>query len=121
MALGYCRECGGRASTEAAACPHCGAGDPTGKLHEAAALRAYAQPLPPVPHRPGNGVAAVLSLVLPGAGQMYKGHVGNGLLWLLFTCIGYMALILPGLVLHTVCVFNASSTEPRQRVDGYGA
>lgn len=28
------------------------------------------------------GVAAVLSLVLPGAGPMYKGNVVEGMLWL---------------------------------------
>ena len=29
-----------------------------------------------------NKIAAVLSLVLPGLGQIYKGHVEAGLLWL---------------------------------------
>jgi hypothetical protein len=120
MALGYCTECGGRASTEAVACPHCGATDPTGFALAAIAAhsRAAAHPLPPA--RPANGLAAVLSLMFPGAGQMYKGHVGNGMLWLLVTCIGYIALVLPGLALHALCVFNAASTEPRQRIDGYG-
>lgn len=59
---------------------------------------------------PSNGVAAVLSLVIPGAGQMYKGHVGVGFLWLIFVPIGYLALILPGLVLHLICVLTAASS-----------
>jgi hypothetical protein len=113
MALGYCRECGGKASTEAAACPHCGAVNPTGQPHYAAPLQAYAPPAHPVVQRPSNGVAAVLSLVIPGAGQMYKGHVGTGVAWMFFTFLGYLALIIPGLVMHLVCVLNAASLEPR--------
>ena len=30
-----------------------------------------------------NIIAAALSAVLPGLGQVYKGHVGSGLLWML--------------------------------------
>jgi len=30
-----------------------------------------------------NRIAALLSIVLPGLGQVYKGHVGEGLLWML--------------------------------------
>ena len=55
------------------------------------------------------GIAAVLSLVIPGAGQMYKGQVGAGLLWLFCVAVGYVLLIAPGLVLHIVCIVNAAS------------
>ncbi len=59
--------------------------------------------------RPFNpGVAALLSLLIPGAGQIYKGQVGRGLLWLVFVPIGYLFYILPGLLLHLVCVFTAA-------------
>ena len=34
MALEPCRECGQQVSTEAAACPHCGTRDPTGKVKQ---------------------------------------------------------------------------------------
>lgn len=30
-----------------------------------------------------NKIAALLSIVVPGLGQVYKGHVGEGLLWML--------------------------------------
>jgi hypothetical protein len=36
-----------------------------------------------VANQPSPGVAAVLSLVIPGAGQLYRGRVLSGLLWLL--------------------------------------
>lgn len=63
-----------------------------------------------VKSRPSNGIAAVLSLFIPGAGQMYKGKTGQGLLWLLATVIGYM-MIVPGLIVHVVCIFNAAVAD----------
>jgi hypothetical protein len=65
-----------------------------------------------VPAPPSNGTAAVLSLFIPGAGQMYKGKVGTGILWLVFTILGYFLFIIPGLFLHFVCIFDAHSTKP---------
>jgi TM2 domain-containing membrane protein YozV len=62
------------------------------------------------------GVAAVLSLVIPGAGQMYKGQVINGLAWLFLTCLGYfMCCVLPGVVLHLCCILGAASGDPYRR------
>lgn len=54
------------------------------------------------------GVAAVLSLVIPGAGQMYKGQVFNGLAWLVIVPIGYVFFIIPGVILHVLCILGAS-------------
>lgn len=56
------------------------------------------------------GLAALLSLVIPGAGQMYRGKVGAGLLWLVCVPLGYV-LIVPGLILHVICIFNAASGD----------
>jgi TM2 domain-containing membrane protein YozV len=58
------------------------------------------------------GVAAVLSLVIPGAGQMYKGQIGPGIWWLIGTVIGYCVFIISGLILHIVCVYKAYSDDP---------
>ena len=66
--------------------------------------------------RPSHGVAAVLSLFIPGAGQMYKGRVGQGLVWLFFTVIGYFMVVIPGLILHLICIFHAASMEPKAPV-----
>ena len=57
------------------------------------------------------GIAAVLSLVIPGAGQMYKGQVGNGIAWIDFVVIGYMLFIFPGLILHLFCIIGAASGD----------
>lgn len=61
-----------------------------------------------------SGIAALLSLIIPGAGQMYKGDVGAGVLWLIFTVIGYLLFIIPGLILHLVCIVNAASNTNKR-------
>lgn len=58
------------------------------------------------------GLAAVLSFFVPGLGQLYKGQIISGILWFLFVCIGYAALIVPGLILHFFCVLGALSGNP---------
>jgi TM2 domain-containing membrane protein YozV len=58
------------------------------------------------------GIAAVLSLVIPGAGQMYKGHVVRGLVWLAVVSIGYASIIVPGLLLHVICILMAAGGDP---------
>jgi TM2 domain-containing membrane protein YozV len=65
-----------------------------------------------VKNRPSNGTAAVLSLFIPGAGQMYKGNTAKGFGWLLGAGIGYMLLIVPGIIVHIVCIFNAATSDP---------
>lgn len=101
MALMRCPECGREVSSAAASCPGCG--------HP---IRASAV-LATEPYRKWSpGVAALLSFLIPGAGQMYKGHVGAGLIWLVVVVIGYAMLIVPGLILHLVCIFAAASGDP---------
>lgn len=58
------------------------------------------------------GVAALLSFFIPGAGQMYKGDVGTGIVWMIVVVSGYLMLIIPGVILHLICVFTASSGDP---------
>jgi TM2 domain-containing membrane protein YozV len=64
------------------------------------------------------GVAAVLSFVIPGLGQIYKGQIPRGLVFLLVTVIGYVMLIVPGVIIHIFVIFDAynssrSRTLPR--------
>lgn len=66
---------------------------------------------PPV-QRWSPGLAAVLSFFVPGLGQLYKGKILNGIVWFFFVCMGYLALFLPGLVLHFFCVLGALSGNP---------
>ncbi len=43
---------------------------------------------------------------------MYKGKIGEGIAWLIFVVIGYLLMIIPGLILHLVCIFNAAKGNP---------
>lgn len=98
--LGTCAECGNRLSSNAMSCPHCG--------------NVLREPEPPVVAVPkwSPGVAAVLSFLIPGLGQMYKGQIFNGLGWFVVTAIGYIVLIIPGIVLHLICIIGAASGDP---------
>ena len=66
---------------------------------------------PPV-QRWSPGLAAVLSFFVPGLGQLYKGQILNAVVWFFLVGIGYVALILPGLILHFFCVLGALSGNP---------
>jgi hypothetical protein len=57
-------------------------------------------------------LAALLSLFVPGAGQLYTGNVLSALLWFVLVGAGY-TLILPGLFLHLFCVGFAASSAHR--------
>lgn len=68
-------------------------------------------PLVPIAPRPlySPPLAAVLSCLLPGAGHMYSGRGKAGVLWLVAVLAGYMSLVVPGIILHILCI--ASSTN----------
>ncbi len=53
-------------------------------------------------------IAAFLSLLIPGLGQAYLGRPG-ALRWFIKTIIGYVLFIIPGLVVHALCIFDAIS------------
>ena len=57
------------------------------------------------------GVAAVLSFLIPGAGQIYRGKIGKGIIWLISVILGYLFLVVPGIVLHIICVVNAYDSD----------
>jgi len=56
---------------------------------------------------PSPGIAAVLSVLLPGLGQVYSGRLLAGGLWFLATTFSYSALLLPGFLVHILCVWSA--------------
>lgn len=95
MSLTICPDCHNDVSRAAIACPSCG------------------HPIASQAVRKWNpGIAALLSLVLPGAGQMYKGQVFNGLFWFVLVITGYILFLLPGVILHLVCIVGASLGNP---------
>lgn len=57
-------------------------------------------------------VAMFLSFIIPGLGQLYKGQFLNGLVWFIVVIVGYVAFIVPGIVLHVCCVLGAGLGDP---------
>ncbi|WP_167614881.1 hypothetical protein [Maribellus sediminis] len=53
------------------------------------------------------GMAIALSLIVPGAGHIYMGRVNSGLKWFAAVMLGYMLLVIPGIILHSVCLYRA--------------
>jgi TM2 domain-containing membrane protein YozV len=103
-----CPFCAAEIKPEARKCKHCG------EILDPALKRAMESQAPKV-QLWNPGVAAVLSFFIPGAGQIYKGQVFIGLAWLLITAIGYVFMILPGIILHVSCIIGASTGDPYKR------
>jgi TM2 domain-containing membrane protein YozV len=57
-------------------------------------------------------LAGALSLLVPGAGQIYTGNFLSAILWFILVSAGY-TLILPGLFLHLFCIAAAASSAHR--------
>lgn len=53
--------------------------------------------------------AALMSLLLPGAGQVYKGRVPAGVAWFVVIVASYAMVGLPALLVHLMCVVTAGS------------
>ena len=130
-----CPDCGRECSKSAAFCPQCGrpfAAQLPQKQQPQPPL-VYQPPAPPQPFQPqpqhihhyyppppaqqlwNPGVAGVLSFIFPGAGQLYKGQVGAGIIWFFVVIIGYAMLFFPGLLLHIICICTAASGNPYRR------
>ena len=54
-----------------------------------------------------HGLPAFLSLIIPGLGQIIKGNVIMGIVYMIFTPIGYMFFVIPGIILHIVAIYDA--------------
>lgn len=66
-------------------------------------------------------IAGLLSVLIPGLGQLYKGQLIRAVLWFLVTGAGYWFFVFPGIVLHVLCVLGAafgSAGQDRIRLRG---
>jgi len=62
---------------------------------------------------PSPGIAAVLSVLLPGLGQVYSGRLLAGGLWFLVTGFAYWAVLVPGFLAHALCIWSAYHSARR--------
>lgn len=117
-----CPFCGESIALVAIKCKHCGEFLDESKRpaainviqhHAPQPIQTIVHMAPPQP-RWSPGTAAVLSFLWPGLGQMYKGQVFNGLLWMVMTIGGYLFFIIPGLLLHLCCIVGAASGNPNK-------
>ncbi len=60
-----------------------------------------------VSRRPSPGIAAVLSVLVPGLGHIYSGRLIGGGLWFAAAAFGYWAVLVPGLLIHALSVWFA--------------
>lgn len=51
--------------------------------------------------------AAFLSFLIPGWGQMRRGKILAGLIWLVVVIVGYLMMLIPGVILHLICLMDA--------------
>jgi TM2 domain-containing membrane protein YozV len=63
------------------------------------------------------GLAAFISFLLPGAGQMYGGKIMKGILWLIAGVLGYWLWVVPGVIIHICCIVNAYKAIQRYNFD----
>ena len=54
-----------------------------------------------------HGVPAICSLFVPGLGQFIKGQAGRGIFCLIVVPVGYLFLVVPGLIFHIFTVVDA--------------
>ena len=61
-------------------------------------------------------VAGVLSLLIPGLGQLYKREIGLGIVWILVAGVAYFAFYPIGIALHILCVTLAVVTDAHPKL-----
>ena len=64
---------------------------------------------------PNAAAAAVLSMIVPGAGQLYAGRPLSGVAWFALVTMGYLLLVVPGILLHILCIAAAASAAHHWR------
>ncbi len=86
----YCSNCGTQMADDAKFCPNCGKGvgtqPQTGGSYTGSRV---------VYTEKSAGLAVVLSLLLPGAGQMYAGKIVRGIAMLVLSIFAYFLLLVP--------------------------
>lgn len=133
----FCKSCGTQLDHGARFCEECGAQQDAGQQQAAVAAsptpiivqqqvsgQPYAQaaPAPPpgVYSRKDGALAAILSLVIPGVGQMYCGRMGRGIG--IFFLTGCLIWFIIGIIPWIWGIFDANDSAKKYNayLDAYG-
>ena len=60
-------------------------------------------------------MAVLLSFLCPGLGHLYLGRLFQGLLFFVLTIAGYIAFVVPGLLIHLFVLVDANREANRQK------
>lgn len=69
----------------------------------------------PVDHKIDNSIAAILSMMIPGLGQMLKEQYIIGIVWPFIIGGGYLINTWIGLPIHVLCILDAGITGVKNR------
>ena len=99
----FCQHCGKKVAHEAEICPKCGVRVKQESVHS---------------EKKSEGIAAVLSFIIPGLGQIYNGQIGRGILFIILAIIfAVMIIVLIGLILYPLfwiwTIYDAYKTAKR--------
>jgi TM2 domain-containing membrane protein YozV len=90
----FCSNCGAEIDVRAEICPRCG-------VRVAPPPPSMNLPPPVMTQRKNEGLAAVLSFLFLGLGQIYNGQIGKGILFIVVGVISVLSmLILIGFLLY---------------------
>ncbi|MCK5233334.1 MAG: zinc ribbon domain-containing protein [Candidatus Aenigmarchaeota archaeon] len=97
----FCSHCGKKISSHAEICPKCGVRQKQVRTEVKS-----------------SGLAAVLSFIIPGLGQIYNGQIGKGLLFLvlggLFGLLSFILIGIPLLfALWAYAIYDAYTTAEK--------
>ncbi len=64
-------------------------------------------------------LAGLLSLLLPGVGQIYNGQIISGIIWLILTGVSWIGSVgTLGWIVHIICAYFAYSYAKEHPVRG---
>jgi TM2 domain-containing membrane protein YozV len=62
-------------------------------------------------------MAGLCAFLFPGLGHLILGKPGQAALWFVVITLGYLLLIVPGLLMHVLSIVDAAKTEREQKLE----